>query len=167
VLRDEFAGQPVVPPNAGRACPRMRLPLARRRCTFSVSFARHMKVAHRIPRDRRTAGRACGHISFILRWPGGSVSGRDWYRKSLTSIIRMFSGELERVSSADRPQATATLNAAVRKAGGGEKWIPLASWSGTQPVETFFQAARVAWRSLPKEDDNYRKVIVDDKRFDT
>jgi len=79
----------------------------------------------------------------------------------------MFSGELERVSAADRPQATATLNAAVRKAGGGEEWIPLASWSGTQPVETFFQAARVAWRSLPKEDDDYRKVIVDDKRFDT
>ena len=79
----------------------------------------------------------------------------------------MFSGELERVPAAERLSATATLNAAVRKAGGGEEWIPLASWSGAQPVETFFQAARVAWRKLPKEDDDYRKVIVDDKRFDT
>lgn len=126
-----------------------------------------MKVAHRIPRDRRTPGRACGHVSFVLRWPSGTTSARDWYHKSLTSIIRMFSGELERVPPAERLLATATLNAAVRKAGGGEEWIRLASWSGAQPVETFFQAARVAWRELPKEDDDYRKVIVDDKRFDT
>ena len=79
----------------------------------------------------------------------------------------MFLGELERVPPTERPLATATLNAAVRKAGGGEVWIPLASWSGAQPVEAFFQAARVAWREIPKEDDDYRKVIVDDKRLDT
>jgi len=79
----------------------------------------------------------------------------------------MFSGELERVPPAERPSATATLNAAVRKAGGGEEWIPLATWSGAQPVEPFFQAARVAWRKLPKEDDDHRKVIVDDEILDT
>jgi hypothetical protein len=126
-----------------------------------------MKVAHRIPRDRRTPGRACGHVSFVLRWPSGTTSARDWYRKSLTSIIRMFSGELERVPPAERSMATATFNAAVRKAGGGEEWVRLASWSGTQPVETFCQAARVAWQKLPKEDDEHRRVIVDDEIFDT
>src|SRR5260370_38188232 len=108
-----------------------------------------MKVAHRIPRDRRTPGRACGHVSFVLRWPSGTTSARDWYRKSLTSIIRMFSGELERVPPAERLLATATLNAAVRKAGGGEEWIRLASWSGGPPAEPLFQATRVAWRALP------------------
>lgn len=78
----------------------------------------------------------------------------------------MFSGELKRVALEERPQATATFNAAVRKAGGGEEWILLASWSGTQPVETFFQTARVAWQNLPKEDDDHR-TVVDDKIFDT
>jgi len=85
----------------------------------------------------------------------------------LTTIIRIFSAELERVPPLERSQVTATLNAAVRKAGGGEKWIRLASWSGTQPVESFFQAARVAWQKLPKEDDDHRTVIVDEKRFDS
>ena len=121
----------------------------------------HMKVALRIPRDRRTPDRACGHVSFVLRWPSGTTSARHWYRKSLTSIIRMFSGELERVPLAERSAATATLNAAVRKAGGGEKWIRLASWSGTEPVNVFYQAARTAWRKLPKEGDDHRRVIVD------
>ncbi len=121
-----------------------------------------MNIAHRIPRDRKTPGRACGHVSFVLKWPTGATSGRDWYRKSLTSIIRMFSGELQRVPLAERPLATATFNAAVRKAGGGESWIRLASWSGAQPVEVLFQQARVAWRKLPKEDDEHRKVILDD-----
>lgn len=74
----------------------------------------------------------------------------------------MFSGELERVPLAERPLATATFNAAVRKAGGGEEWIRLASWSGTHPVETFFQTARVAWQKLPKEDDDHRREIVDE-----
>jgi hypothetical protein len=79
----------------------------------------------------------------------------------------MFSGEWERVPPAERPLATATFNAAVRKAKGGETWIRLASSSGTQPVETFFQAARTAWRRLPKEDDVHQKVLVDDEVFDT
>jgi hypothetical protein len=74
----------------------------------------------------------------------------------------MFLGELERVPAAERPSMKATMSAAIRKAGGGEKWIPLASWSGTEPVETFFQAARAAWRKLPKEDDEHRWVPVDD-----
>src|SRR5688572_26361091 len=100
-----------------------------------------MKVAYRIPRDRRTPGRACGHVSFILKWPSGSISGRHGYQRTLTSIIRAFSGELRTVPLPERSLATAKLNAAVRKGGGGEKWIALASWSGTQPVETFFQAA--------------------------
>jgi hypothetical protein len=79
----------------------------------------------------------------------------------------MFAGELQRVPLAERPLASATLNAAVRKAGGGEKWIQLAAWSGTQPVETFFQEARVVWRKLPKEDDHHRKVSINDEIRDT
>jgi hypothetical protein len=95
------------------------------------------------------------------------VSGRHSYRKNLTSIIRMFSGELQHIPPLERGLATATLNAAVRKAGGGETWIQLASWCGQQPVESFFQAARVAWRKLPKEDDDHRKVVIDESMFDS
>lgn len=73
----------------------------------------------------------------------------------------MFSGELQRVPLSERPLATATLNAAVRKAGGGETWICLAAWSGEQPVELFFHEARTAWRKLPKENDDHRKVMLD------
>jgi len=74
----------------------------------------------------------------------------------------MFSGELLRIPPAERPLATATLNAAVRKTAGGEVWVELASWSGAHPVETFFQKARAAWRRLPKEDDDHLKVTVDE-----
>ena len=146
----------------------VRLPVERLTVAAYYGIVRnHMKVAKRIPRDRRTPGRACGHVSFVLRWPSGTTSARVWYQKSLTSIIRVFSGELERVPPTERQLATATLNAAMRKASGGEQWISLAAWSGTEPVNVFFQAARTAWQKLPKEDDDHRRVIVDDESFDT
>ena len=103
-------------------------------------------------------------MSFVLKWPSGTTSGRDWYRKEndAPAIIRMFSGELERVPPAERPLTTATFSAAIRKAGGGEAWVRLASWFGTEPVETLFQAARVAWRSRLEEDDEAGAVVDDD-----
>lgn len=125
-----------------------------------------MNVWQRIPRDRRTPGRACGHVAFVLKWSSGEVHGRAGYSKTLNPIIRMFLSELRRVPPEEFPTAVAPFTVATRKARGGAAWIQLVAWSGLEPVEKFFQDARDAWKKLPKEDDDYRSEVVDDKRFD-
>src|SRR6185503_10345786 len=102
-------------------------------------------------------------LSFVLKWPNGSALGSDAsYQKNLKAIIRRFLHEMERIPPAERAMATATLNVAVRKKAGGAMQVRLASWSGTRPVEAFFQEARAAWRKLPKENDDHHKIIVDE-----
>ena len=75
-------------------------------------------------------------------------------------MIRRFVHELKHVPKGERELATATLSAGLRKARGGVTWVPLASWSGKESVEAFFQRAKAAWRRLPKEDDERHKEAV-------
>jgi len=125
-----------------------------------------VKVTYTIPRNRKTPGRVLQSVSlsFVLNWPSGSASGSDAsYQKNLKAILRRILHELERIPLAERSMATARLTVSVRKRGGGALQVQLASWSGSRPVEAFFQEARAAWRKLPKENDDHQKIIVDER----
>lgn len=119
-----------------------------------------MKLLQRIARDRRTPGLACGRAAFTLKSAAGALFKQAPHSRTLTCIIRLFELELERISPADYPLAAANLKAAVRARGGGIRWVTLASWTGTEPVEKFYQEARRAWRSLPRENES-QKVVLD------
>jgi hypothetical protein len=81
---------------------------------------------------------------------------------TLDYTIRLFARRLRLVPPAERELASAHVDAEVRKAGGGVRRLTLASWTGAQPVPAFFKAVRQAWRSLPKEHDDDRRVVADE-----
>jgi hypothetical protein len=98
-------------------------------------------------------GRATGLLYFVLRWPGGQFSGQ--HAGSITGAIRLFTQRLRKVPPGEMESASGHLDAALRKAGGGIKHVRLATWTGSQPLERFFESARTAWRRLPKEHDDF------------
>src|SRR5688572_26023845 len=110
-----------------------------------------MQVARIISRNRKISGRAAGSIFFVLKWPGGTVT--DGYTMNLETAIRMFTNRLSYVPATEREQATAYFEVEARKARGGFKRLKLATWKGLRPLAEFFQAARLAWKRLPKEHD--------------
>lgn len=112
-----------------------------------------------VPRDRRTPGRADGGLGFTLRWPSGEFRQPGLSCSGLHVLARLFRDRLRMVPADELPEATARLYATVRKAAGGLNRIALASWVGTESVEAFFASARRAWRELPKEDDDQRRLI--------
>src|SRR6266705_2645094 len=91
---------------------------------------------------------------FVISWPGGTETERCPHATNLESAIRLFKKRLQVVPFAERDVATARFDAQVRKAGGGCRRIPLASWSASQSLAVFFRAARAAWQRLPKEHDD-------------
>jgi hypothetical protein len=72
---------------------------------------------------------------------------------NIETAIRLFTNRLSYVPATERKQATAYLEVEVRKARGGFKRLKLAAWTGVRPLPEFFQAARLAWKRLPKEHD--------------
>jgi hypothetical protein len=121
----------------------------------------HMQASRILSRNRRVEGRATGYSFFTLRWPSGEFSQRCSYSTRLDAAIRLFTERLRLVPPSERLFATAHLDAEVRRARGGVRRIPLASWTGKQPLPEFFRSARVAWSRLSKERDDQKRVISD------
>jgi len=108
-----------------------------------------------IARNRRIPGRATGVLFVVLKWPSGGDSLRAY---SIQTAMRAFTERLRLVPPEERDSVGAHLDAEVRKARGGFGRRKLASWKGTDSLPEFLQAARSAWRSLPKEYDDQRKT---------
>lgn len=115
-----------------------------------------------VARDRRTAGRADGYLSFTLRWPSGEYRQHSCGYMRLDSMIRTFRESLGMVPPGELTEATAVFHATIRKAGGGRGRIDLVSWSGSEPIEAFFSSVRKLWESFPKEDDDQRREVAMD-----
>ena len=124
-----------------------------------------MQVNRIISRNRRVQGRATGHVFFVLRWPSGEFSQRCSYCTRLDNAIRLFTERLRLVPPAERESVTAHFYAEVRRARGGVRRAPLASWTASQSLPEFFRAARLAWRQIPKEHDDQKKRISDEIHF--
>ena len=110
-----------------------------------------MQIARIISRNRRIPDRATGYIFFVLKWPSGTL--RDGYCASIEPAIHLFTKRLGCVPPAERDQASAYFDVGTRKLGGGLKRVKLATWKGGRPLAEFFQAARQAWKRIPKEND--------------
>jgi hypothetical protein len=110
-----------------------------------------MQVTRIISRNHKIPDRAAGYIFFVLKWPGGTLT--DGYTMNIETAIRMFTSRLSHIAATGRAQATAYFDVEVRKARGGFKRLKLATWKGGRPLPEFFQAARQAWKRLPKEHD--------------
>lgn len=114
----------------------------------------------RIRQIRMIPDRATGLLHFVLKWPNGEFSGQ--HIGSMSGAIRLFTERLRQVPPGERELASGHLDAALRKSGGGIKHATLARWTGTQPLVSFFQAARAAWRRLPKEHDDFKRSQSDE-----
>ncbi len=125
----------------------------------SSSGMSNAPIRYAVSRNRRTPGRATGYTFFVISWPSGTETERCPHSTNLESAIRLFKNRLRVVPFAERDVATARFDAQVRKAGGGCRRIPLASWSASQSLAVFFRAARAAWRRLPKEHDDDASTI--------
>ncbi len=111
-------------------------------------------IRRAVSRNRRIPGRATGYISFVISWPSGTQAERCAYCTSLESAIRLFKRRLQIVPSSEGDMVTAHFDAEVRKAGGGCRRVPLASWDAGQSLPDFFRGARRGWERLPKEHDD-------------
>ena len=90
-----------------------------------------------------------GLVHFVIKWPTGAFPGQ--HIGGIEHAIRLFAGKLRLVPPSERELISAHFDAELRAAHGGTRRIRLATWTGTQPLEPFFQAARVAWRRHLKE----------------
>jgi hypothetical protein len=125
-----------------------------------------MHVNRIIARNRRIAGRATGHIFFVLRWPSGTFSQRCGYATSIDTAIRLFSQRLRLVPIIERDAVVAHIDAGVRMQRGGVRRVPLARWAGTKPLPEFFREARLAWKQLPKEHGDQARTVPDEIDLD-
>jgi hypothetical protein len=121
-----------------------------------------MQINRIIPRNKKMPDRAAGYIFFVLKWPSGALT--DGYVLSIEHAIRLFKMRLTFVPPTERELATAYFDVQTRKARGGLKRAKLASWTGSRPLPEFFQAARKAWRDMPKEYDDQGRLPANERR---
>jgi hypothetical protein len=76
--------------------------------------------------------------------------------------IRLLGERLRLVPIGERDSVVAHIDAEIRKQRGGVRRIPLATWTSGQPLPEFFRAARLAWRRLPKEQDDQPRSVRDE-----
>jgi hypothetical protein len=132
-----------------------------------------MQVTRIISRNCKIPDKAAGYIFFVLKWPGGTLTGGQ--TMNIETAIRMFTNRLGHIAAAEREQATAYFEVQARKARGGFKRLRLATWEGVRPLPEFFQAARQAWKRMPKEYDRKgcrlpKKTVMEvipDEKFGT
>jgi hypothetical protein len=91
-------------------------------------------------------------LAFVLKWPSGRVSCS--FLTTFPSAIRLFKERLRLVPLIESDLATAHFDIEVRKASGGVRRITVARWAATEPLQSFFHEARLAWSRLPKEADD-------------
>ncbi len=85
------------------------------------------------------------------------MTGEHCY--SIEAAINLFRKRLERVPIGEHETVKAYFEVQLRKARGGLRRTRLAAWSGSQPLSQFFQRARSAWNSLPKEHDGHGRRL--------
>ncbi len=111
-----------------------------------------MLAKRRVPRNRRIPNRATGYLSLVIRWPNGNDSVQ--FATGFRQLIGFFEERLRLVPIPERDSVTAHFDATVRKAGGGERRVTLAKWAAPEPLPEFYRAARLAYRQLPKENED-------------
>jgi hypothetical protein len=100
-------------------------------------------------KSEKTPNARKGLIHFVVKWPTGAFPGQ--YIGGIDSAIRLFAERLRLVPPSERDLASAHFDAELRAPHGGIRRIRLAIWTGKQPLGSFFQAARVAWKRHLKE----------------
>lgn len=86
-------------------------------------------------------------------------AGKQFGINGLHDNSQSIRTRIEQIPLEERPQATAFIEADIRKANGGNPRVRLATWVGTDCIEAFFSKARIAWKALPKEWDETTGAI--------
>jgi hypothetical protein len=70
----------------------------------------------------------------------------------LDTTIRIFRERMKLIPSDELRCANAKIEATVRNQHGLPRRQTLAIWNGGDPLPSFFAAAKVSWKRLPKEE---------------